>query len=178
MKSHGLPTLLLLLLTSLGCASSGLNIVDEGFSAVETSPAQFAVKLESDEIRSAEEAEANLLVHAARWTIDHSGFYFTISDRIRGHESSIALEQAAREDGGTGVPTVTQSSGTGGYTSSTTGRRETVWSVRATLRIYREKPEDAEGTVYEATRVLDQYRPAQTSSPRAGAGAGARSGGR
>ena len=107
MKSHSLPTLLLLLLTSLGCASSGLNIVDEGFTAVETSPAQFAVKLESDEIRSEEEAEANLLVHAARWTIDHSGFYFTISDRIRGHESSIALEQAAREDGGTGVPTVT-----------------------------------------------------------------------
>jgi hypothetical protein len=167
------PRLLIILIVSLivvGCASGGLRIVETGFSAEETAPTQFAVKLESDQIRSEEEAEANLLVHSARWTIDHSGFYFTISDRIRGHDSEIDLEQASREDGGTGVPTIT-SGGSGGYTSSTTGKRRTTWSVRATLRIYRDKPTDTDETVYEATRVLDKYRSAQTSSgSRVGAG--------
>lgn len=169
------PRLFITLLVSfiaIGCASGGLRIVDTGFSAVETAPTQFAVKLESDRIRSREEAEANLLVHSARWTIDHSGFYFTISDRIHGHDSEIDLEKASREDGGTGVPTITPG-GSGGYTSSTTGKRRTTWSVRATLRIYRDKPADTEETVYEATRVLDQYRSAQTSSgSRLGGGAG------
>lgn len=156
-------------LLSFGCSSSALRIVETGFTAVETAPSQFAVKMESDEIRTEQEAEANLLVHCARWTIDHSGFYFTISDRVRGHESSIDLEQASREDGGTGVPTVTQA-GTGGYTSSTTGKRRTIWSLRATLRLYRDKPENVEDPAYEATRVLDQYAPLQSATPRGGGG--------
>lgn len=169
MKFSSILFAVLTTLLALGCASSAVRIIDTGFSAVETAPSQFAVKLESDEIRTQEEAETNLLVHSARWTIDHSGFYFTISDRVRGHESSIDLEQASREDSGTGVPTVTQA-GTGGYTSSTTGRRRTNWSMRATLRIYREKPDAEGGTVYEATRVLDQYRQARTSGARTGVG--------
>jgi hypothetical protein len=164
---------ILIALFALSCASSGLRIVETGFSAVETSPSQFAVKLESDEIRTREEAEANLLVHSARWTIDHSGFYFTLSDRIRGHESEIGLDKESREGSGTGVPTVTQSA-TGGYTSSTTAERRTVWSLRATLRIYRDKPEGTDETIYEATRVLDQYREIRTSTSgnRAGSGSG------
>lgn len=122
------------------------------------------MKLESDQLRTAEEAEANLLVHSARWTIDHSGVYFVLSDRIEGHESGFDLEKESREDTGTGVPTVTQPA-TGGYTSSTTGKRNTSWSIRATLEIYRDKPEGVNGTVYEASRVLDQYRSVKTGSP-------------
>lgn len=159
---------------TLGCASGALRIVESGFTAVETAPTQFAIKLESDQIRSDEELEANLLVHSARWTIDHSGFFFTISDRVRGQESEIDLEQDSREEGGTGVPTITQG-GTGGYTSAAVGKRVTTRSLRATLRIYRDRPEDAEGTVFEAIRVLERYSSVQrSSSVRAGGGAGAR----
>jgi hypothetical protein len=160
-------------LVAVGCASSGLRIVETGFSAVETAPSQFAVKLESAEIRTDEEAEANLLVHAARWTIDHSGVYFTLGDRISGHETGIDVEQASREDSGTGVPTVTQTS-TGGYTTAATGKRRATRSMRATLRIYRDKPEGIEETIYEASRVLDRYHQTRTttgSTPRAGVAA-------
>lgn len=152
----------------LGCASSGLRIVERGFTATETAPSQFTVKLESDELRTDEEAETNLLVHAARWTIDHGGVYFTLTDRIRGSHTGIDLEQASREDTGTGVPTVTQS-GTGGYTTSATGKRRTTFSLRATLRIYRDRPDDAAGTVHEASRVLDRFHQTRpTTTPRGG----------
>lgn len=161
-------------LLAAGCASSGLRIVETGFSAVETAPSQFAVKLESAEIRTDEEAEANLLVHSARWTIDHSGVYFTLRDRISGHETGIDVEQASREDSGTGVPTVTQAE-TGGYTTAATGKRRANWSMRATLRIYRDKPEHAEGTVYEASRVLDRYMKTRTTTPTSRAGVAVKS---
>jgi len=141
----------------IACSSGGIRIVDTGFSAVETSPSRFVVKIESDEIRSKEEAEANLLVHSARWTIDHSGVYFTISDRIEDRDSEIDLEQDSTEASGTGVPTVTQPA-TGGYTSSTTGKRRTSWTVRATLMIYRDKPEGVDVPIYDAGRVLDEIR--------------------
>jgi len=166
MSLSGTTRLLALALFAAACSTGGLRIVESGFTAVETAPSQFVVKLESDEIRSTEEAEANLLVHSARWTIDHGGVYFTLSDRIEGHESAIELEKDSTEGTSTGVPTVTQPA-TGGYTSQTTGKRRTSWSVRANLRIYLDPPKDVDERVYEASQVLDEIRgvtgPAPTS---------------
>lgn len=139
------------------CRSARIRIVPNAFTATETAPSQFTVKLESDEIRTAEEAEANLLVHAARFTIDHGGFYFTIADRVVGSEAEFNVSKQSEEQSGAGVPTVT-SSASGGYSTSTSASRTTTRSIRATLHLYRDRPEAYSGTIYEAVKVLDRYR--------------------
>ncbi len=147
--------------------STGIRIVDYGFTATDLGDGLWAAKFDSMQVASKEEAEANFMVHSARWTIDHGALYFVIEDLNVDGETKVALDR--------GAPTTatSPSQGGGGSTQSPvsdtqsavgTGHIEKHHVARGTIRISRDMPAATAGRVYEASRVLDQYADAPGTS--------------
>ncbi|MBI2214473.1 MAG: hypothetical protein HYU52_12575 [Acidobacteria bacterium] len=145
-------------LTFLAC-STGLRIVDDGFSANDLGEGRWAVKFDSTAVRSNAEAEANLMVHTARWTIDHGASYFTMYELVIGNETRITTDrntwitpQATSPESGTATSTTDETT-----SSRVTTTREGRYTARAIIRLSKGHPESAEGELYEASKVLDKY---------------------
>ncbi|MGK2856725.1 MAG: CC0125/CC1285 family lipoprotein [Thermoanaerobaculia bacterium] len=146
-------------LLALVACSSGLRIVDGGLSSTDLGEGRWAVKFDSTSVRSDAEAEANLMVHTARFVIDHGASWFTIHELVVGNETKMKTDTEAWT-----TPSAT-SSESGTATSATeetrssrvTTTREGRYTARANIRLWQERPENAGGELYEASRVLDQY---------------------
>jgi hypothetical protein len=140
--------------------STGLRIVDHGFSATDLGEGHWAAKFDSMEVASKEEAEANFMVFSARWTIDHGALYFVVEDLTIDGETKVALDRGAPSTatspslGGGGSP---QSPVSDTQSAVGTGHIEKHHVARGTIRISRERPAATAGQVYEASRVLDHY---------------------
>lgn len=152
-------TLLLISLFALAACSTGLHIFDEGFSATDLGEGRWAVKFDSTEVRSEGEAEANLMVHTARWAIDHGATHFSIHELIVGNETKIRTDT----DGWTTPRATSTESGTATSmtdetkSSRVTTTREGRYTSRANIRLWKGHPENAGGELYEASKVLDKY---------------------
>lgn len=151
--------LVLVLVSALAACSTGLRIVDRGFSATDLGEGRWAVKFDSTDVRSDAEAEANLMVHTARWAIDHGATYFTIHELIVGNETKIRTDndswstpRATSTESGTATSTTDETK-----SSRVTTTREGRNTARANVRLWKERPEGAGGELYEASKVLDKY---------------------
>ena len=144
-----LPSRLVLcfsLLVLAACAS-GLRIVDDGFSANDLTEGRWSVKFDSTEVRSDAEAEANLMVHTARFAIDHGASYFTLHELVVGNETKLRTDTEAW----------TTPSATSSESGTVTTTREGRYTARGSIRLWRERPANAGGELYEASKVLDTY---------------------
>jgi hypothetical protein len=117
------------------------------------------VKFDSIEVRSDAEAEANLMVHTARWAIDHGATHFTIHELIVGNETQIRTDtdawitpRATSTESGTATSTTDETK-----SSRVTTTREGRFTARANVRLWKGQPENAGGELYEASKVLDKY---------------------
>lgn len=152
------PFLVIPLLALLSC-SSGLRIVDDGFTANDLTEGRWAVKFDSTDVRSDAEAEANLMVHTARFAIDHGASYFTIHELVVGNEVKLRTDteawitpSATSSESGT-VTTTTEDTRSSRVTTTREGR----YTARGSIRLWQERPTTAGGELYEASRVLDKY---------------------
>ena len=150
---------LLILLLVLAACASGLRIVDDGFSANDLTEGRWSVKFDSTEVRSDAEAEANLMVHTARFAIDHGASYFTLHELVVGNETKLRTDaeawttpSATSSESGT-VTTTTEETRSSRVTTTREGR----YTARASIRLWRERPTNAGGELYEASKVLDKY---------------------
>lgn len=151
--------LLLIPILALVACSSGLRIIGDGFSANDLTEGRWAVKFDSTDVRSDAEAEANLMVHTARFAIDHGASYFTIHELVVGNEVKLRTDtdgwttpSATSTESGT-VTTTTEDTRSSRVTTTREGR----YTARASIRLSRERPEKADGELYEASKVLDKY---------------------
>ena len=165
----------LLILFVVSCSSSSRNeIFRDGFSAQTISDATYHVSFDNERTSSEDEARANLMYHAARWTLEHGGVYFTLEDVDAARSRTMTRESSASgvppemtPDSGaviapSGMPESSQTSGV------SFGSR---YSASGLLTIHRELP--TTGTVHEASRVLDELGPMGSSrKPRASVGVG------
>jgi hypothetical protein len=138
----------------------GLRIVDYGFTANDLGEGHWAVRFDSTEVTSKEEAEANFMVHSARWTIDHGGLYFTVEALTVDGDTKFAVDRDSQSESSSAPlngTSSTPSPASNTQSSVATGRIEKHHVARGTIHISRERPAGSAGTVYEATRVLDSY---------------------
>ena len=77
---------------ALAACSTGLHIFDSGYSAIDVGEGRWAVKFDSTEVRSTAEAEANLMVHTARWAIDHNATHFSVYELVIGNETKFRTD--------------------------------------------------------------------------------------
>jgi hypothetical protein len=134
-------------------------MVDTGFTETDLGEGRWAVKLDSTEVRSDAEAEANLMVHLARWTIDHGASYFTIHELVVGSETKFRTDtdtwhtpSATSTESGT-VSTTTEETRSSRVTTTSEGR----FTARANIILWPARPEKPEGELYDASKVLDKY---------------------
>jgi hypothetical protein len=151
--------LLLVPLLALAACSTGLRIFDDGFSATDLGDGRWAVKFDSTQVRSDGEAEANLMVHTARWAIDHGASYFTVHELTIGNETKIRTEGDAPSTSDAEVNERSAPSPTAGEASSSrvTATREGRFTARGSVRLWKTMPENAGAELYDASRVLDKY---------------------
>jgi len=144
----------------LAACSTGLHIFDTGYSAIDVGEGRWAVKFDSTEVRSDAEAEANLMVHTARWAIDHNATHFSVYELVIGNETKFRTDsdtwinpRATSTESGTATSTTDETK-----SSRLTTTREGRFTARANIRLWKGHPEKIEGELYDASKVLDKYR--------------------